>query len=240
MVSDPGAPVAADEIPRSCRPWTLALIVSLLAVLGGCAPTAARQAGFAGYEFYEGRPGEPAYRRSLNRWTGEMRLYDRGTTMLLLHATYKHPQFRRAWVHEYARRFILPEDDYALLLERELADASRFHELLIAAWANDTRRGHFAGDDAPWSLRLVGTSGQSVEPLVVTRIKRPTTELLTLYPHIEGHDRLFLVKFPVLGPDGLPLVAPDDERLILQVAGVLTRGELDWPLPPPRDGPAED
>jgi hypothetical protein len=199
----------------------------------GCAPSAARHAEFSGYDQYVGRGGEVVYKNTLDRWTGELRLYDKGTTQLLLHATYKHSQFREAWSHEYARRFILPRDDHALLVERELADASRFHEVFIAAWANDTRRGHFEGDEAPWALRLIGTSGRSVDPLVVTRIKRPTTELLTLFPFIEGHDRLFLVKFPVLGPDGLPLVAPEDPQLLLQVAGVLNRGEIAWPLPQP-------
>ncbi len=208
-----------------------ALLLALL-LAAGCAPSEARQANLAGYGAYAGTPGEAAYRRMLDRWTGELRLYDRGSTTLLLHATFKHAQFRRAWSHEYARRFILPDDDRALIAEREEADASRFHEVLIAAWANDTRRGHFEGDDAPWALRLVGASGNSVEPLVVTLIKRPTTELLTLFPFIDGHDRLFLVKFPVLGPDGIPLIAPGDADVVLQVAGVLHRGEIRWPLPP--------
>lgn len=210
------------------------LLLAGALLLAACAPSAVKQAGFAGYDEYEGKAGEPAYFRQLTRWTGELRLYDRGTTTLLLHATYKHRDFRRAWSHEYARRFILPRDDHALMLERELADASRFHEIFIAAWANDTRRGHFDGDDAPWSLRLVGSSGRSVDPLVITPIKRPTTELLTLFPFVDGHDRLFLVKFPVLGPDGLPLVAPEDEQVLLQVAGVLARGEISWALPRPR------
>ncbi len=204
------------------------------ALLSGCAPSAAKHASLAGYDQYVGKPGEPAYLRLLEHWTGELRLYDRGTTTLLLHATFKHRDFRRGWSHEYARRFILPAEDRALLTEREEADASRFHEVLVAAWANDTKRGHFEGDDAPWALRLVGQSGQSVAPLVVTLIKRPTTELLSLNPHIDGHDRLFLVKFPVLAPDGSPLIAPRDGRVLLQVAGVLHRGEIEWALPPPR------
>ncbi len=209
-------------------------LLLLLILAPGCAPSPAAHAAFSGYSIYQGSGGPAAYQHELERWTGDLRLYDRGRTSLLLHAVYKSERFRRAWSHEHARRFILPQDDYALLLERELADGSRFHEVLIAAWANDTKRGDFDGDDAPWRLRLVGQSGRTVEPLLVRRIKKPDTEMLVMYPFIDGHDRVYEVKFPVLGPDGLPLLRPDDEALKLQVAGTLNRGEVIWDLSPSR------
>ena len=221
----------------------LALVLLALLVASGCAPSPAAHAGFSGYSIYQGQGGPLAYERELGRWTGELKLYDRGRTSLLLHAVYKSERFRRAWSHEHARRFILPQDDYALLLERELADGSRFHEVLIAAWADDTKRGDFDGDDAPWRLRLVGQSGRTVEPLLVRRIKKPDTEMLVMYPIIDDDDRVYAVKFPVLGPDGLPLLRPDDLALKLQVAGALNRGEVVWPLEPrnldrkPQPGP---
>jgi len=184
----------------------------------------------AGSEIYESGGGQAAYSRALRRWTQEIRLYDKWETSLLMRATYKSEPFRRAWSHEYSRRYVLPQEDYALLLQRELEDASRFHEILFAAWANDSRQGDFVGADPPWKIRLVGDQGRTVEPLVLRPIRKPNTQMLRLFPYITAHDRVFLAKFPVLGPDGMLLVTPDSRELTLQVAGVVHRGELVWNL----------
>ena len=188
---------------------------------------------YTGYARYAEEGGARAYDRSLKRWTEELRLYDRWETSLLMKATYKSEGFRKSWTHEYSRRFILPQDDFGLLLERELDDGARYHEFLIAVWANDTRFGHFEGDDAPWRVRMVGDGGRTVDPLVLRRIKMPTTETRSLFPHIGPHDRVFVAKFPVLADDGLPLLTPRSRAMKLQVVGVVNRGELLWRLRAP-------
>jgi len=208
------------------RAALLALVLGL--ALPACGPPPA--AGLAGYSLYQGKGGAAAYSRALRTWTRELRLYDRFETKLLMHAVYKSARFRTAWSHEYARRNILPSETYALLREREQDDAARFHEVLFAAWAGDSRGGHFLGDDAPWTIRLVGDNGRTVAPLLLERIKRPSTELLTLYPFITPHDRVFVAKFPVLGEDGTPLISEQSGALTLQIAGVLAAGEMVWPL----------
>jgi len=167
------------------------------------------------------------YTRALRTWTRELKLYRDFESKLLMRALFRSKSFRETYSREYARRFMLPSDDYALLRERQLDDGARFHEMLIAVWAADTKGGHFVGDDAPWQIRLVGPDGRSVAPLVLQRVKRPSTELLELFPFITGHDRVFIAKFPVLGDDGTPLL-PGDGALRLRVAGVLARGEMNW------------
>ena len=207
----------------------LLLLASLSLTLGGaCAPPSPQN--MAGYAQYQRTGGAAAYSRALRGWTRELRLYDRFETKLLMRAVYKGPAFRRAWSHEYARRNILPSEAYALLKEREQDDAARFHEVLFACWAGDSRGGHFLGDDAPWTIRLVGDGGRTVSPLLLERIKRPSTELLTLYPFISPHDRIFVAKFPVLADDGTPLISEQSRGLTLQIAGVLARGEMVWEL----------
>ncbi len=59
-------------------------------------------------------------------------------------------------------------------------------------------------------------------------IRRPSTELLTLFPYITPHDKVFVAKFPVLAGDGMPLVTGKSRMLKMQVAGVKGRGELKW------------
>jgi hypothetical protein len=199
----------------------------------GCKSTSPQR--LAGYEQYQGTGGAATYARTLRVWTKELRLYDRFETKLLMRAVFKSERFRTAWSHEYARRNILPSESYALLREREKDDAARFHEILFAAWAGDSKSGHFIGDDAPWTIRLVGDDGRTVSPLLLNRIKRPSTELLTLFPFITPHDRIFVAKFPVLADDGTPLISEQSRALTLQVAGVLARGEMIWPLRRPRD-----
>jgi hypothetical protein len=203
------------------------LLAGLLA--GGCGQGKG-QLRYTGYEQYADEGGPRAYRRAVRRWTQELRLYNKWETSLLMRATFKAPRFRRAYSHEYARRYILPQDDYALLLQRELEDASRYHEIVFAVWADDTRRGDFVGKDAPWKVRLVGDGGRTVDPLILKRIRRPTTELLSLFPYITPHDRVFVAKFPTLGPDGLPLITEQTPVIKMQVAGVVHRGELIWDL----------
>ncbi len=207
----------------------LLLLLAVATLASGCGQ-GSKQRKYTGYELYADGGGQRAYQRAVRRWTQEIRLYDKWETSLLMKATLKVAPFRRAWTFEYARRYILPQDDYALLLQRELEDAQRYHEVLFAAWADDTRRGDFVGTDAPWKVRLVGDGGRSVDPLILKRIRRPTTELLSLYPFITAHDRVFVAKFPTLGPDGLPLITERTREIKLQVAGVVHRGELVWDL----------
>ena len=207
----------------------MALLVAALALLA-CGPVYRTPTGS---EIYESGGGQVAYTRALRRWTQEIRLYDKWETSLLMKAVYKSEPFRRAWSHEYARRYVLPQEDYALLLQRELEDESRFHEILFAAWANDSLQGDFVGDDPPWKLRLVGDDGRTVEPLVLRRVRKPNTQMLRMYPIITPHDRVFVAKFPVLGPDGMLLVTPESREIKLQVAGVVHRGELVWDLKGP-------
>lgn len=209
------------------------LLGALLLLTVGCRTTPPQK--LAGYAMYQRTGGAAAYRRTLRSWTKELRLYDRFETKLLMRAVFKSQRFREGWSHEYARRNILPSETYALLRERQMDDAARFHEVLFAAWAGDSRGGHFIGDDAPWTIRLVGDDDRTVAPLILERIKRPSTELLTLFPFITPHDRIFVAKFPVLGEDGTPLIGQTSERLTLQVAGVLARGEMVWPLRRPRE-----
>ncbi len=208
------------------------VLCALLLLALGCSSTPQR---LAGYAQYQKTGGAAAYSRTLRAWTKELRLYDRFETKLLMRAVFKSERFRTAWSHEYARRNILPSETYALLRERQMDDAARFHEILFAAWAGDSKGGHFIGDDAPWTIRLVGDDGRTVSPLLVNRIKRPSTELLTLFPFITPHDRIFVAKFPVLADDGTPLISEQSRALTLQVAGVLARGEMVWPLRRPRD-----
>lgn len=207
------------------------LVATTLAAVAACGPGPQRQ--LTGYERYANAGGAAAYGVALARWTQDIRLYDRWETSLLMKATFKGEAFRKAWTHEYARRFILPQDDFGLLLEGELADASRYHEFLVALWANDTRKGHFEGKGAPWKLRLVGDGDRTVDPLVLRRIKKPSTELRTFFPEIGPHDRVFVVKFPVLAGDGNPILSPRSPKLTLQVVGAVHRGELTWDLRAP-------
>ncbi len=217
--------------PQRKSRWTLSLLLALAVGVGSiaaCGPS--RPAALSGYERYRDSGGVIAYRRALRRWTQDIRLYDRWSTSLLMTATYKSPTFRRAWSYEYSRRYILPQDDAALLLERELDEAARFHEILFAAWADDTRSGDFVGQDPPWTVRLIGDGGRSVEPLLLKRVRSPSTEILRLFEYITPHHRVFIAKFPVLGPDGLPLITPTSTEIRMQVAGVIHRGELVWKL----------
>jgi hypothetical protein len=220
---------ASRGLARTLGAVLLAGIVCLAGL--ACAPGARMK--LTGEEAYADGGGEATYRRALRRWTREIRLYDKWSTSLLMKATFKSDPFRRAWSHEYARRYVLPQEDYALMLERELEDASRYHEVQFAVWADDSLNGHFTGQSPPWKIRLVGDQERTVEPLVLKRIRRPTTEMLRLFPYISAHDRVFVAKFPVLGPDGMPLITPSSRQVRLQVAGVVNQGELVWDLKGP-------
>lgn len=101
-------------------------------------------------------------------------------------------------------------------------------------------RGDFAGDEPTWRLRMVGDDDRTVSPVVVRWIKRPTTELRSMYPFIGPHDRVFVAKFPVLASDGMPLITDRSSQIKLQVAGVLGRGELTWRFNRRRPNPVEE
>ncbi|HHL39555.1 MAG TPA: hypothetical protein ENJ37_03515 [Deltaproteobacteria bacterium] len=188
----------------------------LAAVLAGCAAL--------------GGGGEPTYFETLSAWTKGRKIYEELESRLYIYATYKSPAFRRAYVDEYARRFLLDDDLKAVMVQRELEAAERSNEFLVSAFTPDERWNDFDRRDSIWRLYLDDGSAR-VEPIEIRRLDGGNPLLTELFPYIDPWSVVYLVRFPRYGPAGEgPIPGKGAAALKLIVAGAKGGGELLWTL----------
>lgn len=158
-------------------------------------------------------PEEPsAYPQAHKAWTrhGVVRAgYDQ---VLEVHATFKAPAWRAAYVeHTATTQALSPQGRERLLQEQRQAASEEPYEveLLVAThdWAyNDL----YKGDKSIWRITLVNDRGDEVEPLSIERDRRPQEVVRALFPDLSDFAEPYVVRFPrtldVLEPGSFTLV----------------------------------
>lgn len=164
------------------------------------------------------KPGE--YDAALKRWTGSEKVYEQLETRLIVSSTYKSGAFRDAWSDEYARRYLLSDAERDEVKRREHADADSYHEFFFAAYTPESRWNDFSKRESIWKVRLFDDAGNSVEPLVVTKVKNDDPKLHAFYPYFTLWTKAYVVKFPKGG------LSADSKSLRLQFSSALGAAEI--------------
>lgn len=164
------------------------------------------------------KPGE--YDAALKRWSGSQKVYEQLETRLIVSSTWKSGAFRDAWTNEYARRYLLSDAERDELKRREHADAESYHEFFFAAYTPEARWNDFSKRESIWKIRLYDDAGNSVEPLVVTKVKNDDPKLKAFYPYFTMWTKGYTVKFPKTGLSG------DSKNLKIQFASAFGAAEI--------------
>jgi len=163
------------------------------------------------------------YSQALGSWSREAKVYQKLETRLIVNATYRSGAFRDAYVDEYARRYLLADGERDEMKRREHSDADTYHEFFFAAYTVESRWNDFSKRNTMWRLRLYDDKGNSVEPLVVTKVKQDDPVLHAFYPYFSLWTRGYTVKFPRSG------LADDAKSLRLQLTSAVGAAELEYP-----------
>lgn len=202
------------RVERAFRFWTAA---ALLFAPAGCAGRRDLANASATADV---KPSE--YAAALRRWTGTDKVYQGLETRLIVTATWKTGAFRDAWADEYARRYLLPEAERDELKRREHEEAESYQEFFFAAYTPEARWNDFSRRESIWRVRLFDDAGNTVEPLVVTRVKVDDPKLHAFYPYFTLWTKGYLVKFPRRG------LSPDTRSVRIQFTSALGAAELSF------------
>lgn len=194
------------------------LVLVVLLVAAGCTKPRAKMANAE--DSKDVKAGE--YHRALGDWSRESKVYSKLETRLIVNATYRSGKFRDSFVDEYARRYLLADTERDEMKRREHADSDSYHEFFFAAYTVESRWNDFSKRNTMWRLRLYDDKGNSVEPLVVTKVKQDDPVLKAFFPYFSMWTRGYVVKFPRGG------LADDSKTLRFQITSPVGQAELEY------------
>jgi hypothetical protein len=199
--------------------WVLCMVAAaLLAATAGCGQfkdylEISRDTGVSG-----------AYLAVLGRWSRSQIAYSQFETMAHIRATYRSPEFDRAYLQEYRRIYRLSEDEGKRRGGIQAAPTAGFTEFICYVYIPEKSSNDFDRRDSIWSIFLIDESGQRTEPVEVRRIDPITPVTTEFFPYINPyHGNSYRLRFP-------PLTRPEkaDRPLKLVFASVIARVELEF------------
>ncbi|MEW6267045.1 MAG: hypothetical protein AB1641_28565 [Thermodesulfobacteriota bacterium] len=205
---------------KSCVGLLMILAYTCLTVLllvNGC------RGGMPGQAIRENDLTEP-YESVLDRWTREARVYQDLESKLLIAATYKSLDFRRAYVRKYSRVYGLAPGEEEVMLAEQTALAEKNMEFLLAVSGPTQKETDLDTRDSAWRIYLEGDIQDRIEPFEVYKVKKRTARLEGFFPFISPWDQVYQVRF-------IPRSAvPRAGRLNLVLTGVLGTARLVYHL----------
>lgn len=167
----------------------------------------------------------------LDQWTRHDEVYNALESIMFVHVTFHSPEFRKAFLLRFPDVYG-PGSEAASRLTLTNPSAELFHEFFVSVYTSDIRWNDFAkGEESIWRITLVGEDGESV-PAAVERVK-PTANIKEFYPFITNFARTYLVRFPLTGVEGKPLITGSTSKFSLRIASAIGKAEMEWSLASP-------
>ncbi len=165
------------------------------------------------------------YRIALAQWSRARIVYSQFETMAHIRATYRSPEFNRAYLQEYARIYQLSEDERKKRGELQTAATADFTEFIFYAYIPEKSSNDFDRRGSIWTIFLIDTSGARIDPVEVKRIEPVTAVTTEFFPYINPyHGSAYRLRFP-------PLTKPGQGPLKLVFASVIANVELEFGAP---------
>ena len=159
------------------------------------------------------------YLRTLEAWTGELKLYRGFDTALILRGTYLDAPMRAALADE-RRRLVNPApDNHDAFVARMAADQAKYHDIVFSASSGLPAARTFGEADSGWVIWLEADSVRE-ELLSVERIRRPSGLHTELYAHKTIWADLWIARFA--------RTVADPDTVVLHVGSGYGNGDVTW------------
>ncbi|MCB2225333.1 MAG: hypothetical protein KQH53_01555 [Desulfarculaceae bacterium] len=198
----------------AARRLAVALILSL-ALLAACSTVKD-----AYHEFDpRPRPADAAFQAVIKKFVQDGSIHTGPATELLLNVLPANWEVRKAWVDRRAEAFAWDAAQKAKDLADQKAEYEKYNTILGSVYVPDRKWNNLNGKEANWRVYLINKKGQRLEPEDVRLIKRRTAINEAIYPFWGKWSQLYLVKFPIKGPDGEPFLAPGEKDAKFLITG---------------------
>lgn len=197
-----------------------AIAIALSLVGGGCTP---KPVNVVLTEQWPDRPGE--WEKVRRAWTRHGRIMSGWDLVLNLHATFKSPEWRTAYVAQRTKLQHLRPKDRQALIERHKAEEKQFYELELLISTYDRSENDLArGKRSMWSIWLIDGFGKQVEPISIKKDKRPRGVIREYFPNFDDFDEAYVVRFPRT----IDVLHPGAKQFSLRMASAHGAVEVVW------------
>jgi hypothetical protein len=135
------------------------------------------------------------YRAVLKRWTRKGSIHRGLRTELLVTATYKEEQFRKAYTEEYARVYMLTSTQNASMMDDQMAAAEAYDDFLVSIYTQEKQWDDFSERDSLWKVYLIKDGQFRIVPLEIRKVKKSRTLSETFYPFISHWSSIYIFRF---------------------------------------------
>jgi len=171
------------------------------------------------------------YEDVCDEWTREARIH-RGLELdLIVSATFKSQEFRRAYTDEYAKAYKLTPERRERFMQDQLKAAAQGHEFLIASFVPEEEWDDFDRTNSMWKLYLLNDQNERVVPIEVRRVRKQDAVTPHFFPYITPWKSVFTVRFPYRIPaTNQPIIEEDTRSIKVVITSVLGTAEMGWKL----------
>lgn len=171
------------------------------------------------------------YKRVCDQWSQEARIHHGFEVSLIVSATFKSADFRRAYADEYAEAYQLTPAGRKQFVEDQMKAGRLGHEFVMAVFLPETRWDDFHKANSVWKLLLVNDEGERVAPVEVRNLKRQKAVMSHFFPYITPWKSVYMVRFPSnITESDRPIIGDDTKEIKLVITSVLGTAELLWNL----------
>lgn len=160
------------------------------------------------------------YMAVLNEWTRSRVIYSQFETQAHISATYRSPEFNRAYHEEYSRIYQLEGEERKKREEALRRATAEITEFVFYAAIPEKTSNDFDKRGSIWTIFLLNGKGERIGPQEVRKIEPITPVITKFFPYVNPYYGIaYRLRFP-----SVPKAEADP--LTLVITGVLGQTEL--------------
>ena len=207
----------------------IAVLAALATPLAGCPRNYAGPVPYAATREY----AADDYEQVLVKWTRRAEVYDQFQSLAFVTATFRSPDFRKAYTAAYARIMDLTTLEAGRLWAEEQAAAAASHEIMVALYTTDRKWNDLDLATTIWKVRLSApATGTEEHPAAVTQIREISPQMQRLFPHASPFTKFYVIRFPKKDAAGAETVPSGGGKVVLTLTSGLGKAEVEWAITP--------
>ena len=135
------------------------------------------------------------YRMILDRWTRKGSIHKGLGTELLITATYKAEEFRRAFAKEYGHLYMQTPQENQKMIADQIRAGEDYDDFIVAIYTPEREWDDFEQRDSLWKVYLMRDGGLRVEPLEIRKVKKDRILSESFYPFISPWSTVYSFRF---------------------------------------------
>jgi len=164
------------------------------------------------------------YFQLTKKWTKRGVIYSGIDTEIEVYATLKSLEWRKAYVHKWAKVYSLSQNEERKLLADELKAAQKETEIFLAMYSNKPEQAELKFNSPLWSVFLEIES-KKIYPLEIRPLDWPYAKLKTFFPFVHKWQKSYMLRFKKIE---LPQTGPSGSPIRLTLSGPVGKVSLEW------------